>query len=181
MRFKHGELGTAGRLGSCYSGLLDGVGSDVLPDGAFTARLAGEGRLVTVDVSSDANLQPLSDVCATLARAILDSRHALLYLATPALFADGWRPAAFQQQHPFLRLVGAAVGPPTIVAGWDWKEKKAKAPKRAVPAGSVYYFEVREGTGLAEIEKLLEDYHGAKSVSEWDAALGFGLAFIGIW
>jgi CRISPR type III-B/RAMP module-associated protein Cmr3 len=183
LRFEH-HVTTDKPLGSCYAGLLAGIAEDLLPNGTFTARLAGEGRLVTVGVRcAGPDLEALlgdKDKRATV-DAITSRRRALVYLATPALFKDGWRPTEFLNRHSFLTLKGGAVGPPIIVAGWDWKANAPKAPKRAVPAGSVYFFEVAQGATSAELKNLVETYHGGASVSDWDGALGFGLAFIGTW
>lgn len=180
LRFEH-HVTTEKPLGGRYAGLLAGIDEDLLPNETFTARLAGEGRLVNVEVRrARSDLGPLLGARDAIVTAITTRRRALVYLATPALFKDGWRPTEFINRHSFLTLRGAAVGPPLIVAGWDWKANAPKAPKRAVPAGSVYFFEVNE-KAESEVKSLVETYHGGASVSDWDGALGFGLAFVGAW
>jgi CRISPR type III-B/RAMP module-associated protein Cmr3 len=179
LRFVHKPMHR--RLGPCFAGLLGGIGDDLLPDGSFPARLAGEGRLVQVEVR-DANsaLQPLLSEQFTQAvlQRILDSKSMVIYLATPALFRNGWRPSQFEQRYPFLELLGAAVGHPAIVAGWDRKKNAPKAPRRAVPAGSVYFFRLKNGTSTEQVLEVIQSDHG-NTISEWDSALGFGLAFFG--
>lgn len=105
-----------------------------------------------------------------------------LYLATPAIFKRGWLPSWIvnretlvgQYQGLQLRLLTAAVGPYISIGGFDIRKKQPKPMQRAVPAGSVYYFEILEG----EPEKAVEVFHG-RNISEDLAKQGFGLAYLG--
>jgi CRISPR-associated protein Cmr3 len=114
-----------------------------------------------------------------------------LYLATPAVFEQGWLPDAINGvkfegaiDGVRLRLVGAAVGRAVPVAGWDAARAEPKPLYWAVPAGSVYFFKVdspRRADGLAG--KL----HGSCRLQELAgrfgplAQAGFGLGFVGTW
>ena len=51
---------------------------------------------------------------------------------------------------------------------------RPKPMKRAVPAGSVYYFELLEG----DLEKVKDLMH-CRSISEYNAEQGFGISFVG--
>ncbi|HEX2419894.1 MAG TPA: type III-B CRISPR module-associated Cmr3 family protein [Micromonosporaceae bacterium] len=106
----------------------------------------------------------------------------LLYLATPAVFAAGWRPS--EQDLRGGRLVAAATGPPQVIS-------TARPDRRtggfghartlwAVPAGSVYYLEFPTGQ---EAAKAAAAWHGT-ALPQKDETLrtaGFGLALTGRW
>jgi CRISPR-associated protein Cmr3 len=106
-----------------------------------------------------------------------------LYLATPALFRRGWLPEALDSQSLSglwrsidLKLISAAVGRPQAIGGRDISQKdRQRAVRRAVPAGSVYFFE----TG-ATAEEVFGAFDG-QCVSDADAQIGFGLCYVGGW
>ena len=75
-----------------------------------------------------------------------------------------------------LKLITAAVGKPIPVGGWDMAKGKAKPTYRAVPAGSVYYFELKDKN---RINNLINAFH-YQNISDKRSKEGFGLAFIGV-
>ncbi|WP_339134968.1 MAG: type III-B CRISPR module-associated Cmr3 family protein [Candidatus Electrothrix sp. GW3-4] len=128
-----------------------------------------------------------------------------LVLATPALFTYGWRPGWIEDDmtgcppgfskdsEPRIRLRLRAFVTPRWepVSGWDLvknsqdntedkQEKKgpgaARAVRRMVPAGAVYWFEVRAGH-----EHLPELWLQPISDLEQDQNDGYGLVLPGIW
>src|SRR5690606_5857344 len=75
-----------------------------------------------------------------------------LYLLTPGLFKNGWLPGVINKETKILtvgkvkaKLLTAAIGKPKYLSGFDLKDNKPKPNLRAVPEGSVYYFELLEG------------------------------------
>ncbi len=105
-----------------------------------------------------------------------------LYLLTPAFFKKGWIPdwlddKAFNGTYKGikLRLLTASIGKYISIGGFDMKERKPKRMRKAVPAGSVYYFGF-EG----DKEKVIECFH-KKSLSEYDNTQkeGYGITFVG--
>lgn len=149
-------------------------------------RLGGEGRLVRVE--------PLADIAwpttcrSTLASTLKKARGLRLILATPALFAAGWKPGWLDD-----RLEGAPHGCPELrlrlravaldrwqaVSGWDLAAGgpgKPRAVRRLVPAGAVYWFKVLSGA-----EHAPDLWLHAVSDHEQDRRDGFGLALPGIW
>ena len=105
------------------------------------------------------------------------------YPATPAKFSKGWLPGWVDENSltgtyngTKLKLLTAAVGKPVPIGGFDLKSGQPKPMMRAVPAGSVYYFEILDGTNLTE---AMEKFHYV-NVSDFDAQQGFGLAFAGV-
>lgn len=96
-----------------------------------------------------------------------------LYLATPAFFKNGWRPNLEKKFKIKADLVAAAVGKPQHIGGFDMAKRKAKPMLKAVPAGSVFYFESAEPA-----EKVLEKLQG-ESISDFLSEQGFGIAYVG--
>jgi CRISPR-associated protein Cmr3 len=90
-----------------------------------------------------------------------------LILATPAIFAEGWRPGWLQpineclvgkppsdigKPGPQLKLVGAVVGRWRPISGWSLEAGKRgiKPLRRLAPAGSVFFFDVIDGSNPAD-------------------------------
>lgn len=112
-----------------------------------------------------------------------------LYLATPALFNSGWLPQAFTLQSDGtyqgtwrglpLKLMAAALGKTQAIGGRDIARGDVqRAMYRAVPAGSVYFFEVTDTNHRAQ--QVLDAFDG-KCVSDIDNIIGFGLGYVGGW
>ncbi|HMW06629.1 MAG TPA: type III-B CRISPR module-associated protein Cmr3 [Leptospiraceae bacterium] len=106
-----------------------------------------------------------------------------LYLSTPAIFTNGWLPFGMnpekletQKDGIHLKLLTCAIGRYTNVGGFQIKKgiQSSKAMYKAVPAGSVYYFE----TDSNEPNKIIELFHG-KSISDIHSKEGFGICFVG--
>jgi CRISPR-associated protein Cmr3 len=151
-------------------------------------KLGGEGKSFIYGKSRH-NPNPLSiaDI-ETLKVAIQASGIFKLYFATPAIFKCGWLPEwidaqSRRGQYPLssagsipLELVTAAVGKPITIGGWDMKAGSAKRAYRAIPAGSVYYFKLLDSV---RVDDLIKTFH-YQNISDWRAAEGFGLCFVGV-
>jgi CRISPR-associated protein Cmr3 len=106
-----------------------------------------------------------------------------LYLATPAIFGQGWLPAWIDAQTLTgkrdgveVKLVAAAVGKAQPIGGRSIAEGDKQRPiRRAVAAGSVYLFETE-----ASANDVLDAFDG-QCVSDADAQIGFGLCYVGGW
>jgi CRISPR-associated protein Cmr3 len=162
---------------------FDGLAS--LP-GAALLDIGGEGRAARYETVADARLPPPP------ASAIEKERRFLLYLVMPALFGGDasrwtWRPGFLGQDgagtvpggHTIVRLVAAALGSPVRISGWELGEGdrggRPRPARAAVPAGSVYFFEIVDGP----VEPVLA-LHG-KALTDWGSDFGFGLALVGRW
>jgi CRISPR-associated protein Cmr3 len=111
----------------------------------------------------------------------LEKKRFKLYLATPAIFKQGWLPdwldpKSLEGKYGSLKikLICAAAGKPLHIGGFDMKKKKPKPMYRAVPAGSVYYFEIMEGD-----ENSVWNLFNRQNISDFKAEEGFGLSFVG--
>jgi len=104
-----------------------------------------------------------------------------LYLSTPAIFKNGWLPKWIDEKTLIgkykgleLKLLTASIGKPVHIGGFDMKARKPKPMCKAVPAGSVYYFEIKKG----DIQKAVEIFNQF-AISEFYQEQGFGIAYVG--
>lgn len=133
-------------------------------------QLGGRGRLVDVEDAGPLTWPGHPDVFP-------DGR-LLLYLATPAVWPDGWRPPLPAR----TTLVAAATGEPQAVAtmtpGLGWKASRAL--RWAVPAGSVYLLRFPDEASAGQFARY---WHGCA----WEQAedrlrtAGFGVVLTGVW
>lgn len=106
----------------------------------------------------------------------------LLYLATPGVFAEGWRPLAADLLGG--RLVAAAVGGPDVIAmARPDRRTGAVGNTRMVwtaAAGSVYYVQFSDPDAAA---RAAVEWHGRAlpQAEETLRTAGFGLALTGRW
>ena len=145
---------------------LQGV-ADLMPlEGAL--RLGGDGRSAhyrrvafnpATQGFADARLRGGSAASTGIAASTTGGGQSLtrfrLILQTPALFAQGWLPEGITQQDDgscrlqgagfSARLACAAMGRRDTVSGWDLFQWAPKPAQAAVPAGSVYWFDVFDG------------------------------------
>ncbi|ACZ42856.1 CRISPR-associated protein, Cmr3 family [Thermobaculum terrenum ATCC BAA-798] len=155
--------------------------------------LGGEGRFVSVQEGQPMYLSPPEEV-----RDMIDQTHRFkLTLLQPAIFApesadvqespDAWLPDGFSKvsQGSYdcwegelggirCRLIGASISRYQEIGGWDIALKRASGTYRAVPAGSVYFFET-EASGRDVLQALHDQKIGGFS------QLGFGHCIIGGW
>jgi CRISPR-associated protein Cmr3 len=121
-----------------------------------------------------------------LAARLTGARHISMYVATPAVFAGGWRPGWLDAEtlsgkipgtDVRVLLRGAAVGRWQPVSGWCYEQGGPKPIRRLVPAGSIYFFDVLEGDPIQLSDHWLRPF----SDDDRDAQDGFGLVCWGIW
>lgn len=108
-----------------------------------------------------------------------NSQYFKLYLATPAIFKKGWIPwwideetkegyFTYRKKKIRVRLISAAIGRPIAAGGFGVKQEKPRELRLAVPAGSVYFFQIIEGT-FADAVALFHQ----KCISDYRESLGF--------
>ncbi|MFZ4703869.1 MAG: type III-B CRISPR module-associated protein Cmr3 [Candidatus Methylumidiphilus sp.] len=132
---------------------VDGADGFIPNDGLL--RLGGDGRGAAI---ANANFTPPQPPWFN----IQQTRRFRLLLTTPGLFAGGWLPDGVSEQNGTYRLQGqgfsarlvaAAVPRAEVVSGWDLARWCPKPALRAIPVGSVYWFDEWEGDA-AELGKL---------------------------
>jgi len=109
-----------------------------------------------------------------------------LYLFTPAIFKKGWLPDWIDENTlegnyngVDLVLTHCAIGKPEHIGGFNMAEKQPKYMRKAVPAGSVYYFKTKNNQPInpkniftkASICDEFKDFEYHKQ--------GFGLFYLG--
>ncbi|MCG8331774.1 MAG: type III-B CRISPR module-associated protein Cmr3 [Chitinophagales bacterium] len=149
--------------------IIDFDGLDLAPSGVL--KIGGEGKSAFYKIYHDRSIQiPFP----TLEKDIFK-----LYLATPALFENGWRPSWLSQDGSGnykgieLQLLTAAIGKPIHIGGFDIRKKEPKPMLKAVPPGTVYYFKLLKGG-----QKELKNAFHQKCISDRRQKEGFGLAFV---
>lgn len=137
-------------------------------------KLGGEGRL--------AKISPLSNELFIESPSAND-KYFKLYFATPAVFQNGWLPAwineesrigyfKYRKREIEVKLVSACVGKKVLCGGFGFdKGQQRYQPKElryAVPAGSVYYFELLHGN----FEDAVKLFH-MRCISDYRESMGF--------
>lgn len=140
-------------------------------------KLGGESKMAKID-SLDSNL--------TIGSSVRESSFFKLYLATPAIFKNGWLPAWINPDNMIgrfscrdksvkVQLITAAIGKKIPVGGFGYdseftdsskkvikREYRPREMRYAVPAGSVYYFKLLEGSFQNAItlfnQRCISDY-----------------------
>lgn len=164
------------------------------PTPAFV-QLGGEGRLARLEPLARGEW-PWSKPKDEDVRPFVGATRLRLQLLTPAVFAHGWLPDWLKEvdvggepalvgspgsDAPRLRLVAAVVGRREPVSGWDLRAGGEKATRFAVPAGSVYFFDVLDGAVLTpDIVRALW-FRAVGDHPAEDANIGNGLVLPGLW
>ena len=142
-------------------------------------RLGGEGKSAKCFTIEDAKV--IKDI--EIPQPTLSGTSFKLYLSTPAIFKDDWKPSwmaeggYFDYEGVRMRLLAAAVGKPCNIGGFDMKNKWPKEMQKAAPAGSVYYLELENIKDKDEIPGLFHNASISESI-EFDKQ-GFGITFVG--
>ncbi len=114
---------------------------------------------------------------SSIVQAINKEKRFKLYLATPAIFNDGWKISEDKVKNLLkndeIELISALPGKPIYIGGYDVALNRQKPLRRGVDAGAVYYFKFNGVLG--------KDISFPIMVSDFDAELGFGSAFLGRW
>lgn len=154
-----------------------------IPGGYGT--LGGERGVASVDAE---NAQNGFTCSASLKKALDGAKYLRMVLATPAIFADGWKPGWLDENLEGappeaadlkLKLVAATVGRREAVSGWDLNTGRPKAVRWMAPAGSVYFFEVLGSS--AQAFPLNECWLQPVSDGKQNQRDGYGLALWGVW
>ncbi len=150
---------------------------DSMPEkGLFT--LGGEGKTVRFEKINNNPLEDLENMNFELKDGIFK-----LYLATPAIFENGWLPRWInaetlegEKDGIKLKLIACAIGKYLRIGGWDMAKNEPKPMYKAVPAGSVYYFKVLNGASSNDVKNI---FH-FKNISDINPEEGFGLSCVGV-
>jgi len=169
--------------------------------------LGGERRLVhgQTPVGDGQRELEVAWACPQAIKDALASRTKVrMVLVSPAVFAEGWRPAWLTKtatgwmgsppgsgSPPVgLRLVGMCNRRWQAVSGYSLEAGRVgpKVVRRGTPAGAVFFFEVVSGEAvdlarlwLRPVSDIMHRSHNGTSCEYDDGSDGFGLAVWGIW
>lgn len=131
---------------------------------SFVVRLGGENKMVALE-SHGGRVKISPDAVQ------LKPGGFKLYLSTPAIFNNGWKPD-LNQYGIQANLFAAVTGKPLHIGGFDMVNNKPKPMYKAVPAGSVYYYKTEEPT-----DKIMTLF--GRAISDIQKEQGFGIAYVG--
>ncbi len=159
------------KKGESLSLLIDFEGLPLPERGMM--KLGGEGKAVSYQMYEPENF--------SVDKSKLDGNKFKLYLSTPAIFKNGWLPGWIDEntlegeyKGLKLKLLTASIGKPILIGGFDMKARKPKPMCKAVPVGSVYYFEIVKG----DLENAFEVFN-QKAISDFYPVQGFGIVYVG--
>lgn len=153
-------------------GLWVQVDGEELPPGFRP--LGGERRLTFWEGGGPPPPSPPPPLAAKLK----NSRRARIIFITPAIFADGFMPAA--GAFCGAPVEAAAVPRHGVVSGWDLSRGRPKPTRRLVPAGSVYFVSFPEQWSDGDIESWMRAmWWNSQADDEQDRRDGYGLAVVG--
>ncbi len=122
--------------------VVDVVGASGLIAKKALLRFGGDGRAAHME-----KIESFKRKGASLSK----GNRFRLVMTTPGIFSHGpypvspEGPAPLVDGGPVVRLLSASVGRSQTVSGWDLARRVPKAAQKAVPVGSVYWFQVVEG------------------------------------
>jgi len=156
---------------------LEMVGTSLLPSTGIL-RLGGDYRTARYKEAS----WDLPEI-PQIKKRISETKRFKLFLTTPAIFKKGWLPGSFDEitlkgsiNEIEMQMIGAALGRPAGIGGFDLVKGRPKMMEKGVPAGSVYFFEMTE----SNVDKLF-DRLWLQPVSDERQHEGFGISMIGTW
>lgn len=147
----------------------------LLPE-AGIIRLGGDHRSARycTDSFKEISVEPIK-------KKVSETKRFKLVFTTPAIFTNGWLPGGIDAKTMegainsiSVRLISACIGKPIGIGGFDLVKRMPKDMKKAVPAGSVYYFELQDG----DVDSLFKNLW-LKSISDEKSQEGFGITLIG--
>ncbi len=107
-----------------------------------------------------------------------------LYLATPAIFDNGWLIDGFEEKSGkfvyekdsfSISIIAAAIDKSKVIGGWDMVKKAPKAGFKIVPEGSVYFLKLEKGSPQSVFDEF-----NCKNIGRLKEE-GFGLSLLGIY
>lgn len=143
----------------------------------------GEGKVIFLKEETNINWQNIIRINEQTKNKINKSRKFKIYLATSAIFNKGWLPEWIDEEKMEgekdgikLKLITCSIGKHIKIGGWDMGKNEPKAVNKAVPAGSVYVFEILDSN--KNVNDIMNAFH-FQNISDKYPNQGFGLSLIG--
>lgn len=129
-------------------------------------KLGAEGKIVDIqEYKGSIDLEPVE----------FSDKYFKVVLFSPAIFDNGSIPNlnfTTNGKKVELKLINAIIGKPKNIGGWDIANKRPKSMLKAVPAGSVYYYEILSNHTVEEVYRSTQNKF---SISDYRKKEGFGL------
>lgn len=178
---KEGLLYTIGlvKLNKGWSLCANVENLSALPESGLI-RFGGANRVCEYNTLSIDLFKYYFDKMDEIKKIIKESQSFKMIFLTPALFNNGWISNRFNENFELqinnikIRLISAAIKRGENISGWDLAKNKAKAMRRLIPAGSVYYFKLIEGN----IDELYKELSFVNFTDQYPNH-GFGTILIG--
>jgi CRISPR-associated protein Cmr3 len=156
-------------------------------------RLGGEGKAAAYEIvdTKDEDAEFFTKSKLPKLNLSAEKNKFRLYLATPAIFKNGWYPnlSLFNVN---ANLVAANVPKPKVIGGFRMQsttrgKKGHKSMYRVVPAGSIYIYEIPPDSNFEQINNNLNQIQGT-AITDIDSEMnansfkrreGFGIAYFG--
>lgn len=119
-------------------------------------RLGGDGRGATMTTAAP-------DLPAPDYAALAEAGRCRLVLTSPGIFPEGWKLPGMDGNHHLTLVdiradvVSACIPRADTVSGWDLAKGGPKAAQRVAPTGSVYWLDNLQVSGVAALQRLVED------------------------
>jgi CRISPR-associated protein Cmr3 len=145
------------------------------PFQAKLVKLGAEGKMARMESTPPISLLQLTDEAK-------QSKFFKVLLLTPAIFSNGSLPQ-LEKLLPDIEIKPRVsfVGKPKAIGGWDMLNNKPKEMSKAVPAGSVYYYEIASKHTLSDVLNTLSRVISISEGSEEQNKSGFGLYTLASW
>ncbi len=138
-------------------------------------KLGAEGKVARMESTLPVNFPQLP-------KEAKQSKFFKMILLTPGIFRNGDSPQLERLLNGIeVKSVVPFVGKPKAIGGWDMQNNRPKEMSRAVPAGSVYYYEIESDHTLEDVEKALSDTVSISEDSLEQCKAGFGLYILAHW
>lgn len=112
-----------------------------------------------------------------------DAQYFKLYFSTPTIFEQGFLPKEINPttfkgiwKGIEIEIITAFSNKPSLIGGFDMQKREPKPMYKALSAGTVFYCKVLD-KNIGE-DLIFEAFNG-KALSEYYAAEGFGIAYVG--
>ena len=140
-------------------------------------KLGGEGKVASFSVLNDDDIPyTLKSYRKENAKSSVEKFFKLL-LISPTFFKSGW--GKDELESIGFKVISAFVDKPLSIGGFDVKEKRPKAMRKAVPSGSIYYLENLDKLSFQEvyekISKILTQNNETETIKIHEEIIkGFG-------
>ncbi|MEN9847547.1 MAG: hypothetical protein RL368_287, partial [Pseudomonadota bacterium] len=198
---KHVRLSEDLKIGALVQSCDLAGGVTPIPlDTLIQTRFGGEGRMASVKINQQPSFEKFTILPTENTKDVVGI---VIILLTPADFNQSWTPQrsecgdgrSYKRIEGFkgkpnengittwigkiaeieLEIISAVIGKPIREGGWDLKNKKARAVRSLIPAGSAYFCRVLNDSVKDAINKLQGIKIGQKTF------LGYGEIAVGVW